>query len=59
MNKFLTTLVAAVFATVSLGAIAADAPKSDTPKAESKKSDKPAKKSKSKSKKSKKSADTK
>ena len=52
MNKFLTTIIAAIFAAVSFSAVAADSTTTDTPKAQSKKSDKPAKKSKKKSKKS-------
>jgi hypothetical protein len=51
MNKFLTTMIAAIFAAVSFSAVAADTTTTDTPKAQSKKSDKPAKKSKKKSKK--------
>jgi hypothetical protein len=51
MNKFLTTIIAAIFAAVSFSAVAADSTTTDTPKAQSKKSDKPAKKSKKKSKK--------
>jgi hypothetical protein len=51
MNKFLTTMIAAIFAAVSFSAVAADTTTTDTPKAQSKKSDKPAKKSKKKAKK--------